>query len=336
MLALERLQDNELLKTRFCELPLNLDASPTARRVEAVARELKAAGMIFAPTVWLAEEWYNPDGICGYAIPFYLAHPRLILLERRMMLEAEGVQHGECMRILRHETGHAIDEAFQLFRTQAYSRVFGSASRRYPREYEINPRTDAYVTNLNAWYAQSHPVEDFAETFAIWLGMRQRWRHRYAGTRALAKLATVDRLLRERAGQPPEVAPKARESELAHNERTLAEHYEEKRAFYRIGAASEYDEQLERLFPRGQRSRGGSIAASTYLRARKRLIRERAAAPLGVPAYTVDQVVRQLSLRAAALGLKANVETQGLDGRVAATVETIVRRLVQSSPRLPL
>jgi hypothetical protein len=252
------------------------------------------------------------------------------------MLEAEGVRRDECLRILRHETGHAVDEAFQLFRTAEYKRVFGAADRRYPRAYSVDLRSNAYVTNLNAWYAQSHPVEDFAETFAVWLTSPRHWRRRYAGTDALAKLETVSRWMRDRAGRLPVISPEPHASELATNPRTLAEHYEEKRRFYRIGVADEYDALLTSLFPPIHRRADASISAASFLRARRRSLRSKVGGSLGVPAYAVDQVVRQLALRAAALGLRVDVASRSVDRQVASMVETVVRKFVQATPRLPL
>ncbi|MEZ4270347.1 MAG: putative zinc-binding metallopeptidase [Myxococcota bacterium] len=115
--------------------------------------------------MWLGEEWFCPAGIPGFAVPFYLAHPRLMRLERKMMLEAEGSNLSWCMKLLRHETGHAIQNAFRLHQRRLWQRMFGKSSQAYPKSYQPNPSSRSYVLNLYLWYAQSHPDEDFAETF---------------------------------------------------------------------------------------------------------------------------------------------------------------------------
>ena len=56
----------------------------------------------------------RPTAPPAMAVPFYLAHPRLERLERAQMLEVEGGDHEWCMRILRHEAGHVIDNAYRL------------------------------------------------------------------------------------------------------------------------------------------------------------------------------------------------------------------------------
>ena len=90
--------------------------------------------------MWLSSEWFSPDGIPGIAIPFYLAHPRLRKLEHRQILEVEGGTEGECMRILRHEAGHAIDTAYRLHRRKRWREIFGSFSQPYPDSYRPNER----------------------------------------------------------------------------------------------------------------------------------------------------------------------------------------------------
>ena len=51
------------------------------------------------------------------------------------------------------------------------------------------------MLHLPAWYAQAHPAEDFAETFAVWLTPRSQWRRRYRGWPALQKLEYIDELM---------------------------------------------------------------------------------------------------------------------------------------------
>ena len=151
----------------------------------------------------MSEEWFSPDGIPGIAIPFYLAHPRLQRLERRLMREVEGGNDKWLMRILRHETGHAIDTAFGLRRRKSWRDTFGKASRRYPSRYSPRPASRRFVLHLGHWYAQSHPTEDFAETFAVWLPRYSRWRSQYAGWPALRKLEYVDETMRNLRASAP-------------------------------------------------------------------------------------------------------------------------------------
>src|SRR5215207_10437869 len=130
-----RLSDEELLKRRFCDLRLTIRRSPLASRVKRLYEELESRGIRFRPHVWLAEEWFSPDGVPGFAIPFYLAHPRLMKLERRQMLEVEGGTERECMRIMRHETAHALDNAYLFRRRKSWRDLFGPFALKYPESY---------------------------------------------------------------------------------------------------------------------------------------------------------------------------------------------------------
>ena len=203
-------------------LPIRLSGTPVSQRAAQVFGELADRQIKVRPSIWLSEEWFNPDGTVGFAIPFYLAHPRLIRLERRLMLEAEGASEREALRIIRHETGHAIDEAFQFYRRPEYVAVFGSPRRQYPSSYAVKPHSRRHVVHLNSWYAQSHPVEDFAETFATWLRPKRLWRRQYRDWPAIEKLEAVDAWLSECRDTSRLSSPIADRKANSHsNERTL-------------------------------------------------------------------------------------------------------------------
>ena len=338
-MQLDRLSDKELLRARFCDLPIRLEGTLVEQRAELVFAELAERRIKVRPSIWLSEEWFNPDNVVGFAIPFYLLHPRLVRLERRLMLEAEGEAEKECLRILRHETGHAIDEAFQLYRTPEYADVFGSPRRRYPTSYAVIPHSRDHVVHLNSWYAQAHPVEDFAETFAMWLRPKRLWRRQYRDWPALRKLEAVDRWMTERVGQRPVLGVRVAVDELSDNERTLAEHYDEKRLFYGVGATTKFDTDLRRIFPRPRGLRQDKLkfpSAVSVLRTIRTPLRKELARPLGVPAYTVDQVLRQLIHRARALNLKHARSTSDTINDVVSLVSRTTVDILKNSPRLPL
>jgi hypothetical protein len=335
--GLDRLSDKELLRIRFCDLPIRLRDAPIEHRAHNVFSELQSRHIRVRPSIWLSEEWFNPDGTVGFAIPFYLAHPRLIRLERRLMLEAEGASEREALRILRHETGHAIDEAFQFYRRPEYTTVFGSAKRRYPSSYAVKPHSRRFVVHLNAWYAQAHPVEDFAETFAIWLRPKRQWRRQYRDWPAIEKLEAVDEWLKEWRDKPPLISNRQAEAELYENERTLSEYYEQKRAFHGVGASAKFDGELRRIFvDGGPRTNGWLPPATSILRTIRSPVRKELARPLGVPAYTVDQVLRQLIQRARALNLRHARSTARTIEEVVKLVSKATAEALRNAPRLPL
>src|SRR5215813_3833466 len=240
--------DERLLQLRLKDLKVTVDGTWLERCLHTVHDELGQRGLRIRPHAWISDEWLSAESTPGIAVPFYLAHPRLMRLERKMMSEVEGGTSQECMRILRHETGHVVQHSYQLQRRRRWQQLFGPSSKRYPRYYRPNPASKNFVQHLRLWYAQSHPDEDFAETFAVWLRPRSNWRTRYEGWPALRKLEFVDELMAEIATQRPQPAVRDRVDPLYELTETLAEHYKKKQAVYAVDTSTTYDRDLLRLF----------------------------------------------------------------------------------------
>lgn len=299
--------DEDLLALRLQQLPCRLEGSQVNRLVKRLYKELKDRGLNFAPHVWLSDEWFCPDGVPGFAIPFYLAHPRLMKLEQKQMLEVEGGSEAECMRILRHEAGHAIDNAFRLHFRRDWQRVFGSFAKRYPRSYRPKPTSRKYVHHLNSWYAQSHPAEDFAETFAVWLTPRSRWRMQYEDWPALKKLEFVDALMQDLKGKRPRVRKRVQVDPLRKIKKTVAKHYRDKKRTYGLTGQRSFDPDLKRMFS-SQRQHAHRHTAASFIRARRRELVELVARGTGTYHYTVDQVIRQMIERCKELKLRLTTD----------------------------
>ncbi len=265
--------DERLLRLRLKDLGVTIEGTWLQGRLEELYRELDRRGLRIRPHAWISDEWFSPEATPGIAMPFYLAHPRLMRLERRMMAEVEGGTAAECMRILRHETGHVIQHAYRLQRRRRWHQLFGRSSIRYPDYYRPNPASKNYVHHLRLWYAQSHPDEDFAETFAVWLKPRSDWRARYAGWPALRKLEYVDELMAEIAAQRPALAGRMLVDPLSRLGRTLAEHYDRKRALYAVEPPALYDRDLRRIFSDHSRHRRAPAAAAFLRRHRAKIRR---------------------------------------------------------------
>ena len=325
--AWARLSDTALLEVRLCDLGLTLDGSPLARDVERLYVELERRGLAFRPHCWLGEEWFSPDGVPGFALPFYLAHPRLRRLERRMMREVEGGNRNWFMRILRHEAGHALDNAYRLRRRRAWRETFGPASLPYPDSYRPRPGSRRFVQHLGSWYAQSHPSEDFAETFAVWLKPGSRWRTEYEGWPALAKLEYVDELMAEVASSPPAVRTRIHVERLAEDTRTLREFYEARLSRYAPPTRRDEDELLERVFSREPGRR--RLRAATFLRRLRPRLHRAIAAREHCGEYLVHQVMRVAIHRSQELGLYVGRGQR----RSARHVERILTRLVRAFER---
>jgi hypothetical protein len=317
------LKDDELLRLRLCDLNLRIEGSELEPRILQLHTELDAHGVSFRPDCYLGDEWFSPQGVPAIAIPFYLAHPRLRSLELRQMMEVEGGTPESCMMLLRHECGHAIDHAWQFSRREEWQRVFGSPDAEYtPETYTPRPHSRGFVRHLPNWYAQAHPDEDFAETFAVWLGTpMEELRERYRGWKALEKLEYVDALMREAAGTKPAVRRGRRMSEVRRLRKTLARHYAARRKLYAEDFPDFYDADLRAIFLKGER--GPDSAARAMRRCRAALI----AAIVewtGQRKYTVDMLVRKLTLRCQELKLQSPRDAVTLHIELAAYLAALV------------
>jgi len=323
--AWQRLSDDQLLSLRFCDLKLAIQGTELAQAIKRLYRELSLRGIRFRPHCWLAQEWFSPDGIPGIAIPFYLANDRLIRLERHFMREVEGGNRNWLMRILRHEAGHAIDSAYRLRRLKSWRAAFGPASLPYPDTYRPRPGSRRFVQHLGAWYAQAHPTEDFAETFAVWLKPHSPWRREYVGWPAYAKLCYIDQLASEIGRQRPLIADRGTIEEVTHETTTLREHYERKLQRYRMPRRSSADELLLKVFTTAPRNRASPRAASV-LREMRGPLRQQIHRSGAFSEYLVHQVLRLMISRCDAL----NLYVRGSRRELKSELIWVVARLAES------
>lgn len=285
------------------DLGLTLEGTWVADCVADLHGELEDRGIRLKPHVWASDEWFSPAGVSGFAVPFYLLHPRLMRIERTQLIEVEGGAQHECMKIMRHECGHAIQHGYQLHRKREWQRLFGKSSKKYPDAYRPNPASKRFVQHLRRWYAQSHPDEDFAETFAVWLRPRGDWRRRYTGWPALQKLEYVDRLMQDIAGTVPPARNRRVVDPLRSLKRTLDEHYTFRRAIYSVEYPKTYDEDLVRLFSDDPRYRTRPTAAS-FLRRHRGDIRRVVSRWTGEYQFSLDQVLTDMIGRCRELRLR--------------------------------
>lgn len=300
------LSDEQLLDVRMCDLPVQIGGTPVEERIAEVTRELAGRGLAFPIRFYLSDEWFTPDGLSAIAVPFYLAHPRLAKLEEAQMLEVEGGDPEWCLRLLRHEAGHALDNAYRLRGRRRRRELFGSPSQPYPAYYTPRPYSRSFVQHLEAWYGQSHPDEDFAETFAAWLTPNGNWEARYAGWPALKKLEYVDRLVRSLAGRPPVTDRTDEVDPLRSLRQTLRQHYRRKRRHYGVDHAAYYDRDLRRLFSDAPEF-AGNITAVQFLARLRRPLRRLVAGWTGIYQYTIDQVLEDIIRRCRELRLRLAV-----------------------------
>jgi hypothetical protein len=302
--AWEGLTDSELLKVPIRDLGVRIEGTWIEECLDELREELARRDLRFRPHAWLSTEWFVPDGIPGIAVPFYLTHPRLMALERKQMLEVEGGTRPEMMKILRHECGHAIDNAFALTRDPGRKELFGDASKRYPDHYRPNPASRRFVHHLRLYYAQSHPAEDFAETFAVVLASRSGgWRKRYAGWPALRKLEYVDGLLERLRGKAARRRSRRHIESLSTIGQTLRQYYTEKRERYQASYPDIYDRDLKLLFSDDPKHTKRELA-SHFIRRNRAEIRSLVSHWTGEYHFTLDQVLKDMIGRTRELKLR--------------------------------
>ena len=299
------LDDEALLDVRMADLPLTIEGT-LAERIQQLRSELESRDLRFPLHFYLSDEWFTHDGATAIAVPFYLAHPRLTKLEEAQMLEVEGGEHEWCMRILRHEAGHAIDNAYRLRLRRQRRRLFGLPTKPYPESYSPKPYSKSFVLHLDAWYAQSHPDEDFAETFAVWLTPNSEWRPRYAGWPALKKLEYMDALMASIRDTPTRVANIGEVDPLAKLRKTLRQHYRNKRRHYGVDHPNFYDRDLRRLFSESP-DFASNITAAQFIARIRRPTRRLVADWTGIYQYTIDQVLEEMIARSRELKLRLAV-----------------------------
>ncbi len=298
----------EILGKPIRDLGLKLDASPLQRFVDQLYRELERKGLRkFRPACYLSDEWGCPSGEPVIGIPFYLANPQLAQLERQMN-DLEDAR--EIMMYLRHEAGHAFNYAYKLWKTPEWRELFGPFRRPYRDDYRPVPFSRRFVRHIAGWYAQKHPDEDFAETFAVWLTPGSRWRQKYKGWGAFRKLQYMDRIAR-RCGDREPVRPRGRaDITVEEMETTVGEFYERALAQERSSLDLALDADLPDIFNISRRRKKGVRPAADLLRDNRKAIVDKVAYWSGAQRPLVKMLVESILAKAADLGLLADVNAE--------------------------
>jgi len=315
--------DEQLLAVRMCDLKLSLAGTEIEQRIAKVNAEIEARGLVH-PHYYLSDEWFTPDGFPSVAVPFYLAHPRLAKLELAQMLEIEGGDERTCLKILRHEAGHAIDNAYLLRRKPTRRRLFGTPATPYPEYYTPKPYSKSFVQHLDHWYAQSHPDEDFAETFAVWLDPQSNWSIRYSGWPAHRKLEYMNRLMRETSRRRPRVRSKRQVDPIERLRKTLREHYRKKREHYGLDHPDFYESDLRNLFSDAPEY-AGNLSAARFLGRIRKEVRSTVASFTDTYQYTIEQLIQKIIERSRELNLRL-IDSEAVtktDFMVFLTVQTM-------------
>jgi hypothetical protein len=317
------LSDDELLEKKISQLGLQLDGTELQPLIQQLYDELSQRGLVFHPPCHVGDEWFVPIGIPAIFIPFFLVHDRLRKLERKLILEVEGETPEWFMKLMRHEAAHAYSYAYQLYKKKKWQQTFGLASTEETEFYRPRPYSRSYVVHLDDWYAQSHPDEDFAETFAIWLTPGLDWRERFQGWKALQKLEYLDELIRSLAGKPPVQLPEYRVADYDCLNIKLKTYYTRKRKLYEDSYPDFYDNDLNQLFAAGPEV-NSRLKASVWLRQRRRQLMDSVCQWTNEKKYRVNKLLARLIERCDQLDLYIKADDAQQNLRVSAYITTLV------------
>lgn len=236
------------MEVRFCDLDLKIEGSEIEPFLAAFYNELEKKNIVYRPAVYLSDEWLCPEGVPAIGIPFYLCHPRLKRLEKQLMLEIEGDDKEEFLRLMRHEMGHAISYAYKFQNKKKWRSIFGHPSKEFSDYYKYKKYSRSFVSNIEEGYAQSHPDEDFAETFAVWLAPDTNWTEKYRGWRVMRKLDYVNELMNKINDSESFVRPSTRSFNIRLLKSRLRTHYKKKRQLYAQEYPDFYDPEIMEIF----------------------------------------------------------------------------------------
>jgi len=222
-------RESNLFAAPIRDLKLAIDETPLAPIIAEFLDELKAKGVTrLVPRFHLSTEWGVPFSTIVIGIPFYLARPELTELHGEEIGHIEGLSRSDILRYLRHEMGHVVNYAYRLYDEEAWVKLFGSITQPYLEDYRPQPFSRRYVRHLPGWYAQKHPDEDWAETFAVWMTPGRNWRSEYAQLpTALAKLEYCDQTMARLSAQPPLVTATDLDEDVGELSYSLRDYYQQ-------------------------------------------------------------------------------------------------------------
>ncbi len=298
----------DLLDKPIRDLGLKIEGSSVERFVRQLYRELERKGLRkFRPLVYLTDEWGCPDGEPVIGVPFYLADPKLQKLEGQMN-DLEDAR--QIMMYLRHEAGHAFNYAYELYKSPEWHELFGSFRKPYRDNYKPVPFSRKFVRHMEGWYAQKHPDEDFAETFAVWMTPRSNWRKRYRGWPAMRKLRYMERIGRKFADADPLRSNGDTDVTVEQMEDTVEQFYARHASQPREISDLLLDNDLKDIFRVSRRKRNGVRPAADLLREHRKVITDKVTYWTGVQRPLVKNLVESITERVAALGLQSEIKCE--------------------------
>lgn len=297
------------------ELNLRIDGTHLGKLIRRLYLELQRKGIEFRPRCYLTDTWGCPNKVPVIGIPFYYADPTLCRIEDEMHGDLED-EH-ELMMTLRHEAGHALNYAYCLYELAEWQETFGRFSEPYHDYFHPNPRSRDFVKHLyqqvgayaGRIYAQKHPDEDFAETFAVWLTPRSNWRQKYRNWGAIRKLKAVEGMVKKIGPRRPLVVDGNLIHPVEELNLTLLEYYNKSEERYRERAQGYVDDVLGEIFHANGKGEKRIPAGGFIERNRPHLV-EKISSWTGEDVSSVEALIDKLIDRARELDLNLSPRRQ--------------------------
>lgn len=325
---LDSISEEELLNLRVCDLPVKIEGTWIQDSINKLYEEIESKGIKFKPVCYLADEWLTPEHEPVIGIPFFLAHPTLMKLENKMMLEVEGGTKQWCAKLLRHETGHAINYAYKLYKRKRWQKAFGRFSLEYLDTYRFRPYSKSFVRHLEDYYAQYHPDEDFAETFSVWLTPDLDWRSVYKGWKALRKLELVDGLMNEIKDKEPMLKRGRKYWDASRLKIRLKNYYKQKRHYSAEDFPDFHDANLKRIFV--ERSEENKTLPSAYdiIKRYRNNILQSVSNWTGEKKYVINDLLKTILQRCRELKLLSNESESLIVLRMTTYITTLIMNYI--------
>lgn len=246
MINLDKLSESQILGTKISDLDLELN-SEQKQKLKDLNKLLMNKNIKWRPHVWLSDEWFSPDGVSGFAVPFTLAHKKLMAIEKKHLGYCEGEKPREFLKLCCHESGHAIDNAYKLRLNKSRQAMFGLTSKKYPSSYKPNPNSSDYIHFLEDHYAQAHPDEDWAETFGYFL-MNEKWNSQYNDTKVIEKLELVRKIVSQLKQKPFKKNSEKTPMSYKYDDRTVEQYLTDKKKSLGITQKNYYETKVRNKF----------------------------------------------------------------------------------------
>jgi hypothetical protein len=307
----------ELLSTPVCELGLRLPGSLLRSCIDRALDDVRNAGVIIDPFFYLSDGYGCVQGTANVGLGFWDANDLL----REVHHDVRGYTRDEMdlVLLLKHEIGHAFCYSHKLFQLPEFRDVFsikGNFFATYPdhERHRVDPYSLDHVNPVNDHYAQKHPDDDFAETFATFADRTEAWRERYRNRAgALRKIAFVAKVVADYGTKAPVDAPGSGPVDVPVEEirKTVAQFFRISRSRYLRAAAGYLDDDLRRTFRIRGRTQRQCLAATTLLRGHRKFIEASVVRRLRLrDPHTVSDLLDKIRSRVKALGLVYLVEEE--------------------------